>query len=236
MNMIGAPSLSGTLALVEQIPDELLTMDGSAYASFVNGKEQIKDILATWHANLTAGQQKLPFNFSPSTNPLALIRDALARCPDESPAPGTSELTFITEADLRADLRNDIGRINRALANNEWKAATVLAGSAVEALLLWALKQRSRADITGAIGRVGGKFRKQPNPDDLDGWALHECIEVAAELVVIKAETAIQTRLTKDFRNLIHPGRALRLAQKCDRATALSAVAGVEHVVQDLTP
>jgi hypothetical protein len=42
-------------------------------------------------------------------------------------------------------------------------------------------------------------------------------------------------RLVKDFRNLIHLGRAERLAKKCDRSTALTALAGVVAVVNDLT-
>jgi hypothetical protein len=49
-------------------------------------------------------------------------------------------------------------------------------------------------------------------------------------------DTAQQARLGKDFRNLIHPGRASRLGKICDRGTALSALAAVEHVVRDLTP
>jgi hypothetical protein len=46
----------------------------------------------------------------------------------------------------------------------------------------------------------------------------------------------MQCRLAKDYHNLIHPGRAQRLAQVCNRGTALSAVAAVEHVVNGLTP
>ena len=74
-----------------------------------------------------------------------------------------------------------------------------------------------------------------PDSNDLDRWNLHECIEVSEELGVIKPNTAKQTRLAKDFRNFIHPGVAQRLGEKCDRATALSAVAGMEHIVRDLT-
>jgi hypothetical protein len=80
------------------------------------------------------------------------------------------------------------------------------------------------------LARIG-----QPSAD-LERWDLHDYIEVAAELAVINPDTATQSRLAKDYRNLIHPGRTLRLGQKCDRATALSAVAGVEYVVRDLTP
>ena len=236
MSTIGAPSLSATLALVDQIPDELLTMDGPTYAALILGKEQIKDILETWRNNLNAGRQKQPFTFGPPTNPLAIIRDALAKCPDESPSPSTSELTFIADTDLRMNLRTDIGAINRALSDGEWKGATVLAGSVIEALLLWALGQRPSAARSAAIGSLvaNGSLDRTP-PTDLDDWNLHQYTEVAANLNVITSDTAKQVRLAKAFRNLIHPGRAQRLAQKCDRGTALSAVAGVEHVVRDLS-
>jgi hypothetical protein len=169
--------------------------------------------------------------------PVTVIRDALALCPDESPAPSTSELDFITDEELRTNLRNDLGAVHRALANGEWKAATVLAGSAAEALLLWALKQRSSADITNAITalRASRELTTAPDPN-LDRWNLYEFIQVAEKLGVIKPNTAKQTRLAKDFRNFIHPGVAQRLGEKCDRATAFSAVAGMEHVVRDLTP
>lgn len=54
-------------------------------------------------------------------------------------------------------------------------------------------------------------------------------------LGIMKKETASQTRLAKDFRNLIHPGRSQRLAQKCDRGTAYAAAASVEFVIRNLT-
>jgi len=82
-----------------------------------------------------------------------------------------------------------------------------------------------------------GSKKLSKNPDNnLENWVLFEYIEVAAELKVISDETATQARLAKDFRNLIHPGRAQRLGQECNRATALSAVAALEHVVNDLSP
>jgi hypothetical protein len=236
MGDAGRAGLSATLDLLTQIPDELLTMDRAAYASFVHAKAQIEDIIATWTANQTAGHSLITFQFGVSQNPLATISRALTNCPDESPAPSTSELSFISDTDLRTSLRNDMGAINRALSNGEWKAATVLAGSGIEALLLWALQRRPPVDVTTAIAglRTSGILTRQPN-SDLESWDLHEYTEVAANLGVITDDTAAQTRLARRFRNFIHPGRAQRLAQKCDRATALSAVAGVEHVVRDLS-
>ena len=37
------------------------------------------------------------------------------------------------------------------MTNGEWKPATVLAGSVVEALLLWALQQATTSDLQTAI-------------------------------------------------------------------------------------
>jgi hypothetical protein len=174
--------------------------------------------------------------FHVSADPLGAIRDALTACPDESPAPSSSELTFIGDADFRTNLRNDMGAINRALSNGEWKAATVLSGSAIEALLLWALQQRAPTDITAATKALIASSELKSEPDrNLERWDLHEYTEVAANLKVIKPDKAGATRLAREFRNLIHPGRAQRLAQTCDRGTALSCVAALEHVVRDLS-
>ena len=76
----------------------------------------------------------------------------------------TTELVFIPDAGLREGLRLDISTANQALANGEWKAATVLAGSVVEALLLWAVDQQLPAAITQAIttGRDNGTLQRPP--------------------------------------------------------------------------
>jgi hypothetical protein len=123
------------------------------------------------------------------------------------------------------------------LSNGEWKAATVLAGSTIEALLLWDLQTHCATRIrTAATALVANKiFSKQPSSNP-ENWALHHYIEVAAHLKRIGKETAIQARLAKHFRNLIHPGLALRLREKCDRGTAHSSFAALDHVVRDLTP
>ena len=232
-----ANGLAGLLDLVAQLPDELLTINGGEYSAFVCSIAAIKQRLELWRAQQAVENELVFLEALPQFSPVRLIRDAVSHCPDDSPAPATSELNFINDADLRANLRSDIGAINRALSNGEWKAATVLAGSAAEALLLWALQQCAAADITNAItaARTSGQLTTNPHAN-LDRWNLHEYIEVAAELHLIEPNTATQTRLAKNFRNFIHPGVAQRLGEKCDRATALSAVAGMEHVVRDLTP
>ena len=65
-------------------------------------------------------------------------------------------------------------------------------------------------------------------------WGLHQFVEVAGKLALIDPDTAKQTRLAKDFRNLIHPGRSIRKQRACDRGTALATTAAVELVSRDL--
>ena len=96
----------------------------------------------------------------------------------------------------------------------------------------------STTTTTAVTSLLGTKaFSRDPGADlEGPGWHLHEYIEVAAHLGIVKPDTATLVRLAKDFRNLIHPGRAARLGQKCDRATTLGALAAVEAVARDLTP
>jgi hypothetical protein len=237
INRAQAGQICGLVDLIDQIPGELLTVDSALYAPFICAKAHIKQRLLTWAGNIQSGHELGVMPGQPEQIPVTIIRDALAKCPDQSPAIGTSELSFIPDPDLRTNLRNDIGEVTHALSSGEWKAATVLAGSAIEALLLWELQNRRQATYQSAVSDlVANKtFQKQP-PADLEDWVLHNYIEVIAHLKVIKPDTAKEARLAKDFRNLIHPGRAQRLGQKCDRGTALSSVAALDHVVRDLTP
>jgi len=237
LQAVDSAEISGLADLLDQIPEELLTMDATAYASFICCKARIRETLATWAARPTREPETGRILYGAEADAVRGIRYLLSKCPDESPAPVTSELKFITDPDFRTNLRNDIGGVNRALSNGEWKPATVLAGSAIEALLLWSLSQRNAADIAKTIAALTKSGELTSKPDaKLERWDLHEFTEVAANLGIIKPDTATETRLARGFRNLIHPGRAQRLGQKCDRGTALSSVAALDHVVRDLTP
>jgi hypothetical protein len=231
-----ADRLQAVIDLVQQIPGELLVLDSHRYAALITSLANIRTAISLWHSHGHGLSLDKPPAFG-NLSPVALIRQALTLCPDEYPTAGTAELNFISDNDFRDSLRRDISTVNQALSNGEWKAATVLSGSIIEALLLWALQQRPRTDITNAVNSLiqSGGLSKRP-PSSLEEWTLHLYIEVAAEISIISKDTAIQVRLAKDFRNLIHPGRAVRLGQLCNRATALTAVAAVEHVVQNLTP
>jgi hypothetical protein len=54
------------------------------------------------------------------------------------------------------------------------------------------------------------------------------------ELQEVTTQAAAQAHVAKDFRNLIHPGKAIRENVKCDRATAHAAFAAAQLIVRDL--
>jgi hypothetical protein len=227
--------LHGILKLLEGVPDELIPLTSTDYSEVILAKSAIEQYLehSTARGAGAVGYVEQVNGFDAIT----VIRRALAKCPDEYPPPATTNLLFITDPDLRESIRQDIGAANGALTNNEWKAATVLAGAAIEALLHWRLQEPSpgaaAAQTTAAALAAGGTIK---NPDkNIDRWDLHQFLELAADLKLLKPDTRTAANLAKNFRNLIHPGRAARLAQTCNRGTAYSAIAALEHVIGDLS-
>jgi hypothetical protein len=237
-------SVAALVRLVGEVPPELITLAGPDYVNFVSSVEALKDVLAIWRSG---GPNAALWGLTyvpglPEFSPVTHIRQGLLKCPDQAPSPTTTALAFIADAALRDNIRSDISAAHSDLRQGEWKGATVLAGSATEALLLWALQQHEQQNA-GARAAAITALRAGPNPiltrnpdANPENWALHEYTEVAACLGVISADTAAQVRLARRFRNLIHPGLAQRTAQKCDIATAHGAIAAVEAVARDLTP
>jgi hypothetical protein len=102
----------------------------------------------------------------------------------------------------------------------------VLAGSAAEALLLWAITNKKDIEVEAARSAAIPNASPDPNRWDLDGY-----IKVAKTLPLIEDETERQADIARGFRNLIHPGRSARLAKVCNRGTAHSVLAAVEFII-----
>ncbi len=228
--MGNSAKLFGVLSLLKDVPEELIALSPTDYAELVLAQSTIEDTLAYWRAGTPVGHVPHVDGFDVIT----VIRRALAKCPDEYPPSTTTDLSFIKDTALRESIRRDLGAANRALNNAEWKAATVLAGATIEALLHWRLKEPSPggAAIDSAVTSVTGT-KKMPF-SEIDRWDLDQFITIAAHFDLLKPDTRTAAQLAKNFRNLIHPGRAARLAQSCSRATAYSAIGALEHVIQDL--
>jgi hypothetical protein len=229
-----SPYLVGLLQLLKGVPDELITVSSAEYAELLLAVSMIEETLAHWKISMRVGGPAGEMLDVKGSNAVSVIRRVLVECPDEIPPSDATELLFVTDPALRDNIRSDLGAVNRALNNAEWKAATVLAGAAIEALLHWRLQEPSpgQAAVKTAVDKlVAAKtFSKKPGPA-----TLHHFIEVAGELGLLLPDTCAAARLAQNFRNLIHPGRAARLNQLCSRATAYSAVGALEHVIEDLT-
>jgi hypothetical protein len=107
--------LSALLALVDEIPRELLRLDGSEYATLITAVEAIRDILAMWRLPAPADGSFYSMGDIkglPPVSPVTLIRLALAKCPDELPAPSTIDLPFIKDKRFRESIRLDMSAAN----------------------------------------------------------------------------------------------------------------------------
>jgi hypothetical protein len=225
-------TLSGIVDLLDKLPEELLTLDQNKYADFLLASAALRHEVEVF----STGTKEIRSWPRPSDrNALCFVRHVLSSCPDEAPVSGSNELAFIDDEELRSSLRLDSGSVEAAIHNGEWKAATVLGGSLIEALLLWAVARRDLEARKAAVARAAARAEfKRPDPERPEGWDLIHYIEVARELGEISESTATEARLAKNFRNLIHPGRERRTGERCDRGTAFSVVAAIDHVMRHL--
>ncbi len=157
-------------------------------------------------------------------NPAVDIYELLAGCPDQPTPTASTHLHFIADPELRLSIARDVDSVKALVALEEWRAATVLAGAVVEAMLLAKLGERAQDAMDFAASK-GWPARV------LDKWSLEWLIQTAGGLAVITNEEAKACSLAQHYRNLIHPGRE-RLAHPCNRGTTLVAQAAIELLLE----
>src|SRR5258708_18831547 len=167
----GGSQYLGILNLLKDVPDELIILTPTDYSELVLAKSTIEEHLAHWRSRGNVGEMALVKGFDVVT----VIRRALAKCPDEFPPSTTTELLFIKDAELRENIRRDLGATERALHNAEWKAATVLAGATIEALLHWRLQEPSPGPnaVQAAATLLVGKGTISKPHNNIYRWELH---------------------------------------------------------------
>lgn len=200
------------LLLLDQIPDNLMDLSFTDFLEFSNCRGSLATSLARWSVGDTSRTQ-----LQLARDPVERIRRLLLQCRDKLPEPA-SELPFIKDAlDVQRGIQDQIAAAWIDYQAQEWMGATVFAGAALEATLLWVVKTHGQVPAAKA-----------------DKMALGELIQAAAAANLISAGTASQAGLAQDARNLIHPGRVARKGIACSKATALTAHAGLFAVIQDL--
>lgn len=236
--------LAVVIDLLAHVPDELLELDSASFTALMAARSQLKSAINGFERktlrdkSFRSADPLVPMVAYGNLTPLAVIRRELAKCPDAVPPVNSPDLAFIkNDTALRIALRNDLASTAPCLARAEWKGATVLAGSVLEALLLWALDLR-KTDLPSAINTLDGtgafQTRGKPSANKLDDWKLWQFILVAKHLKEIEDPTATAAGQLREFRNLIHPGAAKRTQQACNRRTAHIAYGALQLTIDDL--
>ncbi len=218
--------LAGILAAVKQLPDGIVPAEmATRFAANVGSIEAAIQ-------SCTPDPRRGHLTGLHVSDLLAL----LTVFPDEPFRPDDTALRFIDDAAFRRTLSIDRAAAHRALSNGEWKAATVLAGSVIEALCLWTIRREAAETALDTARRLQRErvLGQRGIPDDVLSWHAPELIEVAFALGFIEQDTVQVARTTKDYRNLIHPGRELRTGQECTEGVAHVAVGAMQRVVEDL--
>jgi hypothetical protein len=117
--------------------------------------------------------------------------------------------------DFRACLEADYNELRTTVGAEAWKAAHVLAGSIVEAMLIDHLIE------SGCT-----------KPDPL-GMTLGQAIDACAKGKIISLKAAALANAIREYRNLVHPGRQVRLDEKVDKNGAHIAMALVEMIADE---
>jgi len=138
----------------------------------------------------------------------------------DMPAEDAPRFDFISEASFRTSLESDYRELIRCLDSGAWKAVHVLAGSVVEAILTDYL--------------VGVGYQKKAGKDPLK-MELGPIIAACKDEKIITERTADLSSVVRSYRNLIHPGRVIRLNEKIDNKTASIAKALVDVVVDEIS-
>jgi hypothetical protein len=136
---------------------------------------------------------------------------------DALPAP---TFDFIAAKQFRESLESDYAEMHKCHAASAWKSVQVLSGSIVESLLVdYLLATQYPARVT-----------KDPLKMDLG-----EAISICRSESAITDRTADLCSVIRSYRNLIHPGRMIRLKEPAPSPkSATIAVALVDMIAEEL--
>jgi hypothetical protein len=200
------------LNLLDEVPGELIDLPTIDYLELSRCRAVLSTGLALWNSG-----DSRPVKDIGGKDPVERIRRLMMKCHDELPPP-EPELPFIDDDDVRLGIEDRLRASWTGFNAREWMGATVFAGAALEAILLWAMKHAP-----------AGKSKKSA-----DQLHLADLIRFAADNKIISTDAERQAGLAKDARNLIHPGRAIRSGEACSKATSLTAIAAVYRVIEEL--
>lgn len=237
-------ALATLVALADAIGDDVLAaLTGAQYQDLLVAVEYLRVTTNRWNYPPNPGGPNIvvtPFVPLGNRHPVSVVLEVMEACPDEPVVVAQTRLAFLSDPDLERSVATDVASAEGALADGRYKNACVMAGSAIEALLLWAVQRRTPANHATAVAAAqaartaSGRPQFQQPGQDPTRWGLEQYIEVARHLPVLSTTPADAAMLAKDFRNLIHPGRAERLQVQATRGSAAQGIAALMLTVEDL--
>lgn len=145
---------------------------------------------------------------------------------DGTPVTESREFTFIGDAELRKIVERDYSEIQRALIAGCHKSVIILAGSAIETILVDCLL----ADVARAR-----RSSKAPTEPDITRWDLNDLINVGVDLDIVNAGVEKLSHSVRQYRNLVHPGNEIRNKLTCEKEEARIAVEVLHIIHRDLS-
>ena len=130
-----------------------------------------------------------------------------------------SKFNFITSGPFREALDSDFAEAEQCFKAAAWKAVLVLAGSVVEAVLIDHL-------VASGYQPESGK--------DLLKFDLAEAVEACRKAGVLSEKAANLCSAVRGYRNLIHPGRVIRLKESVSPSDAHIALSLIDIVVTEV--
>lgn len=127
---------------------------------------------------------------------------------------------FITDQAFRASLESDYSELQQCMEHECWKAVLVLSGSIVEALLVDYL--------------IASNYQQRTAKDPLR-MKFEDIISACKEEGALSPTTASLSDVIRNYRNLIHPGRVIRLGETPDANSAKIAATLVDMIAEEIS-
>lgn len=126
---------------------------------------------------------------------------------------------FISDNRLRIILERDYSELNKCFESGCYKSVLILSGSLIESVIVEFLINKPPE---------GYKEKK------ILSLSLGDLIDLALSVKLIDERIKSLSTVVKNYRNLIHPGRELRLNEQFDRETANVSVSLVRLILKEI--
>ncbi|MDD5686748.1 MAG: hypothetical protein PHE88_02810 [Elusimicrobia bacterium] len=130
------------------------------------------------------------------------------------------KFNFLSGDEFRKSLEADYHELSLCMDAGAWKSVYVLAGSIIEAIL------------TDYLVSIDYHKKASVDPLKLD---LAQAISACKKECVLSDKSEQLSSAIKSYRNLIHPGRKIRLSENVDKNGAIVASALVDIIIKEIS-